>query len=112
MSLPLGVRLPYRLLLSMWIHASRRYPLLAAVTLVALLGIAGADAGTQAADPAPLTLRLTDLPAGWRVGDDTGCGPLGLEDATPDVAALVREFHPQGCEVEFNKVWGSWKPFY
>ena len=96
----------------MWIHASRRYPLIALVTLSALLGVAGATAGSQAADPAPLTLRLVDLPTGWRVGDDTGCGPLGIEGATPEVETLVRQFHPEGCVREFNKVWGSAKPFY
>lgn len=98
----------------MWIHASRRYPLIAAVTL-AVLALGGAVAGSAAtpgADPAPLTLRLTDLPQGWRVGDDTGCGPMGIEGATPEVTALVREFRPQVCVREFNKVWGSAKPFY
>ena len=97
----------------MWTHASRRYPLIAATTLaVALLGVAGATAGSQAADPAPLTLRLPDLPKGWAVGDDTGCGPMGIEGATPEVTVLVREYHPTVCVREFNKIWGSAKPFY
>ena len=97
----------------MWIHASRRYPLIAAVTLAVLVtGGAAGSAATQAADPAPLTLRLTDLPKGWAVGDDTGCGPMGIEGATPEVTALVRELHPQVCVREFNKLWGTAKPFY
>ncbi len=98
----------------MWTHASRRYPLFAAVAL-AVLTLSGAVAGSAAtagADPAPLTLRLTDLPQGWRVGDDTGCGPMGIEGASPEVTALVREFRPEVCVREFNKVWGSAKPFY
>ena len=98
----------------MWTHASRQYPLIAAATL-AVLAVAGGVTGAaaiQGADPAPLTLRLTDLPKGWRVGDDTGCGPMGTEGATPEVTALVLEFHPQACVREFNRVWASGKPFY
>ena len=97
----------------MWIHASRRYPLIVAVTLAVLaVGGAAGSAANQAADPRPLTLRLADLPKGWKVGDDTGCGPMGVEESGPEVAALVRDFHPQVCDIEFNKVWGSAKPFY
>jgi hypothetical protein len=87
--------------------------LVAAVTLAVLVtGGAAGSAATQAADPRPLTLRLTDLPKGWAVGDDTGCGPMGIEGATPEVTKLVLELHPQVCDVEFNKLWGGSKPFY
>ena len=97
----------------MWIHASRRYPLLALGALaLALLGVAGATAAAQAADPAPLTLRLPDLPKGWRVGDDTGCGPMGLENAPPAVVDLVKRHHPSVCVREFNRVWATAPPFF
>jgi hypothetical protein len=96
----------------MWSYASHKYPLVALVTLGALLLGSAAAQPAQAPDPAPLTLRLTDLPKGWKVGDDSGCGALGLEGATPEVATLVRQFHPQACVREFNELWGDVKPFY
>jgi hypothetical protein len=93
-------------------NANRRYPLIAFLTLAVLLLCVARARSAQPPDPAPLTLRLTDLPKGWRVGDDTGCGPMGTEGATSDVRVLVQQHHPVACVREFNKLWGAAKPFY
>src|SRR4051794_2502213 len=93
-------------------NASHRYPVIALVTLAVLLLAVAAAHSAEAPNPEPLTLRLVDLPKGWKVGDDTGCGPLGTEDATADVVDLVLRYHPSGCVREFNKLWGAAKPFY
>ena len=54
-----------------------------------------------------ITLRLSDLPRGFRTGDDSGCGPfLGLEGATEKLAAFANAERPSTCVAELNYVWG------
>lgn len=75
---------------------------------VLLLGCDGSDAtgaGPAALDPAELTLRLSDLPGGYRRGDDSGCGGLGAEGAPARLRALVISRQPAACSVEFNRLY-------
>src|SRR5919109_4146012 len=89
--------------------SKRLYP--CALTIM-LVGALAASAASHALDASPLTLRLVDLPQGWRVGDDSGCGQVGLESAPPEVVELVARHRPYACGREFNRVWGTAPPFY
>jgi hypothetical protein len=98
----------------MWIHASRRYPLVACAILAVLApaacgGTAQERAG-EAGDPSGMTLIRGDLPPGYRVGDDSGCGPMGTEGAPARLAALVRDAHPQVCVTQLERIYGSEPP--
>ncbi len=72
-----------------------------------LLAGCGAGARSQEVDPADVVLRLSDLPRGYRVGDDSGCGPLGGEGATPALRELIVDEHPRGCRMQLEKTYGS-----
>jgi hypothetical protein len=55
--------------------------------------------------PEQLTLRLVDLPPGYLVGDDRGCGlSLFGEGAPPELRGL-RQHHHRGCGIEFERLW-------
>jgi hypothetical protein len=99
-------------------NRSYRYPRTAWLTLAvaALAAVSIAVARNTAAqnspDPAPLTLRLGDLPRGWKIGNDSGCNPLGTEDAPPEVRDLVRRHAPFACRRDFIRLWGGARIFF
>lgn len=57
-------------------------------------------------------LRLHDLPPGYQVGDDSGCGPLdpGIEGELAEgrfaerYADWIFKYWPEGCELEYEQV--------
>lgn len=55
-------------------------------------------------------LRLHDLPPGYRIGDDSGCGPLGPAEGGPEghlerryLNWLVR-YWPEGCFYQYEQI--------
>lgn len=55
-----------------------------------------------------MMLRLSDLPAGFRYGDDRGCGPVGTtEGRNPPLDAFLVETAPEACFGDFNRAWGN-----
>ena len=95
----------------MWIHASRVWSL-AACAMLAMLATSGCGGTAQEqagedGDPAALTVQRDDLPRVYRVGDDSGCGPMGVEDAPPRLAALVRAERPRACVIQLERIYGS-----
>jgi hypothetical protein len=87
----------------------RRLPLLA--VLVVGLGCGGES--TKTADPAKspleaMMLRLSDLPKGFRYGDDAACGEVGTTEGTvPELDRFIAETRPSACLGEFNRVYGG-----
>jgi len=59
------------------------------------------------AEAALVTLRLSDVPKGFRIGDDGGCGGSGVEGASERLAAFVLEERPSGCIRELNFAYPS-----
>jgi hypothetical protein len=83
----------------------------AVVVSTALVGCGGAHhTASEPTDPAALTLRLSDLPPVYKRGDDSGCGPLGLEDAPPALASLVRAEKPNACVIQLERAYGGEPP--
>jgi hypothetical protein len=86
----------------------RRLFLLAATVLVAGCG---GESPETARDPPRLEaamLRLGDLPAGFRYGDDRGCGPVGTtEGSVPDLDEFIIETRPRACLGEFSRAYGG-----
>ena len=78
---------------------------LACVAMVAL-GDAPATAQDPAADPQNLVLRLSDLPPGYSVGDDSGCGMTLSDESAPPELVQIQAQHPQrNCAIEFERRW-------
>jgi hypothetical protein len=75
-----------------------------AVALVAVvLVIVKATSGGGRVQPEDIVLRLSDLPAGFKMGDDTACGPLGTEGMGPQLKALTLQDHPLACYRQFER---------
>jgi hypothetical protein len=81
---------------------------------LALLLLAGCGGGSVIGDepdlsePAAMMLRLSDLPAGFRYGDDAGCGGLGTtEGRHPELDELLVEARPRWCVGDFAREWGG-----
>lgn len=87
----------------------RRLLPLAAVVVLALAAAAALGSRGSAATPAPgprqMLLRLHELPPGYLVGDDSGCGGLGIEDAPAELAAFVLKYRPWGCSFEYERLY-------
>jgi hypothetical protein len=53
-----------------------------------------------------IVLRLSDLPRGFAVGDDSGCGDFGdPEGASGRLTAFLIDERPSGCSRELNFLW-------
>jgi hypothetical protein len=51
-------------------------------------------------------LRLPDVGRGYVLGDDSGCGGLGTENAPPSVAQVAVTYYPVfSCGTEFDRLW-------
>lgn len=76
-----------------------------------VLALTSAEAGAAAAgspdfppemrDTAALMLRLSDLPIGYSIGDDTGCGG-GVENAPAALAQAIIAHLPESCSIQFE----------
>jgi hypothetical protein len=82
--------------------------------LAALLFIVGCGGeSSKTADPAnspleAMMLRLSDLPKGFRYGDDAACGQVGTtEGSVPELDRFILETRPKACFGEFNRVYGG-----
>jgi hypothetical protein len=89
--------------------AGARLPLGAgtvAVVLACAAMVAPASAQDPAADPQNLVLRLSDLPRGYLVGDDSGCGMTLSDESAPPELVQIQAQHPQrNCGIEFERRW-------
>jgi uncharacterized PurR-regulated membrane protein YhhQ (DUF165 family) len=101
--------LPVVLLLRRW------EPRLAAAAILLLFGgCGGAQSDPDEPDlsvPVAMTLRLSDLPQGFRYGDDRGCGEVATtEGDEPKLDEFLLETRPRACLVEFAREWGGPPP--
>jgi hypothetical protein len=77
-----------------------------AVVLACAAMVAPATAQDPAADPQDLVLRLSDLPRGYSVGDDSGCGMTLSDESAPPELVQIQAQHPQrNCGIEFERRW-------
>ncbi|MGH3079813.1 MAG: hypothetical protein ACRDNH_01575 [Gaiellaceae bacterium] len=59
-------------------------------------------------EPAAMTLRLSDLPEGFRYGEDRGCGEVATtEGEEPELDAFLIESRPRACLGAFAREWGG-----
>lgn len=49
-------------------------------------------------------LRLHDLPPGYRIGDDSGCGPWDPEGASAKVIKFIARYWPEGCTFQYERL--------
>jgi hypothetical protein len=84
---------------------------LAAATLLLLAGCGGGSALDDEPDlsePAAMMLRLGDLPAGFRYGDDRGCSDVwSTDDRENELDELLLETRPRWCLGDFAREWGG-----
>jgi hypothetical protein len=85
-----------------------------APALVALLVLAGCGGDSVPEDepdlsePAAMTLRLSDLPEGFRYADDRGCGEVETtEGDEPELDEFLIESRPRACLGAFSREWGG-----
>ncbi len=77
-----------------------------ALLVAALVAGLAAGAAPAQASVRDLTLRLADLPPGYTVGDDGGCGlELDDEGAPPVLVRLERERRQVNCSIDFERLW-------
>jgi hypothetical protein len=90
-----------------------------AAALAALLVLAGCGGDSGASEEPNLseveamTLRLSDLPQGFRYGDDRGCGELGTTEGKEpelDRFLIAAEAPPRACLGDFTREWGGPPP--
>jgi len=80
--------------------------------LLALLvaGCGGSSIGDESdlSEPQAMMLRLGDLPAGFRYGDERGCGDLATTDGKdPELDEFLLETRPRWCVGDFSREWGG-----
>jgi hypothetical protein len=82
-----------------------------ALVLVLLAGCGGEspfDDEPDLSEPAGMMLRLSDLPAGFRYGDDGRCGELATTDGDhPELDEFLVEARPRWCVGDFAREWGG-----
>jgi hypothetical protein len=83
--------------------APRAFRLLIAL---AATGLAAAPAHASSG-PENLTLRLGDLPPGYLVGDDSGCGLYLAGEGSPRALTGMRRHRHRSCMSQFEQLWVS-----
>lgn len=59
-------------------------------------------------EPEAMMLRLSDLPEGFRYGDDRGCGDIATtEGGVRELDEFLLETRPRWCFAEFSREWGG-----
>jgi hypothetical protein len=85
--------------------------LLLAAALLLLAGCGGESqigAEPDLSEPAAMMLRLSDLPAGFRYGDDGGCGDHATTDGHhPKLDEFLFDARPRWCVGDFTREWGG-----
>jgi hypothetical protein len=83
----------------------------AAVALLLLTGCGGGSSfgdEPDLAEPAAMMLRLSDLPKGFRYGDDRGCGEVAAtEGRETELDLFLIKARPRACMGEFPREWGG-----
>lgn len=85
----------------------RALPLFASLAFLLTVSAAGASSGpsgTLVAGAEETALRLHDLPPGYRIGDDSGCGPWDPEGASPQVVKFILRYWPEGCSFQYERL--------
>jgi hypothetical protein len=84
-----------------------------ALLLILFASACGGDySGADEADlsePEAMMLRLSDLPQGFRYGDDRGCGDVTTTEGGghPELDDFLLESRPRWCGAEFSREWGG-----
>jgi len=86
-----------------------------ALLLVALAAGCGGDGGdgsvageVDLAEPASMMVRLSDLPDGFRYGDDRDCGEIGTTEGNePELDQFLIATRPRVCFGDFSREWGG-----
>jgi hypothetical protein len=82
-------------------------PLCASLALLAAAPAADATQGPSGdlvAGAEETALRLADLPLGYQVGDDSGCGPWDPEGASSKVVKFIVRYWPEGCAFQYERL--------
>jgi hypothetical protein len=86
----------------------RRLLLLSLAVVAGCGGNSALDNEPDLAEPAAMMLRLGDLPAGFRYGDDRGCGDVwSTEGRENELDELLVETRPRWCLGDFAREWGG-----
>jgi hypothetical protein len=83
-----------------------------ALVLVVLAAGCGGESSVGSdpdlSEPEAMMLRLSDLPAGFRYGDDRDCGEVGTtEGNVPDLDQFLIATRPRACFGDFSREWGG-----
>jgi len=83
-----------------------------ALLLVALAASCGSDGSVGSeidlSEPAAMMIRLSDLPEGFRFGEDRDCGQVGTtEGSVPDLDQFLIATRPRACFGDFSREWGG-----
>lgn len=85
----------------------------AVLAAVLVLGACGGDPIPEdnepdLSEPAAMTLRLSDLPEGFRYGEDRGCGEVETtEGQEPELDEFLIQSRPRACLGAFAREWGG-----
>ena len=85
----------------------RVLPLCAFIALLLAASAAAASngpSGALVAGAEETALRLHDLPTGYRIGDDSGCGPWDPEGASAKVDKFILRYWPEGCTFQYERL--------
>jgi hypothetical protein len=86
----------------------KRLGLLLVVVAAGCGGDSAIDSEPDFSEPAAMTLRLSDLPPGFRYGGGRTCGPIGTtEGQEPKLDEFLIASHPRTCFDEFSREWGG-----
>jgi hypothetical protein len=81
---------------------------LAAAVVIAVssgCGVPSEDAAGDQSPPQPeeIILRLSDVPTGYEIGDDSYCGELGTEGMSGELAELIGREVARGCRRQLEQ---------
>ena len=86
----------------------KRLALLLAVVTAGCGGASSIGGEPDFSEPAAMMLRLSDLPPGFRYGDDRGCNEIGTtEGQKPELDEFLIESRPRTCLGDFSREWGG-----